>query len=217
MPTSTEGFLSVQPQPESINKLVISTSLPPNVHPTHHQMDIIPNMESELAYSFKNSWSPPASPSTDHHMRDARPVSPVSPRARTFKTVIRSSTPSPRRSPKLSAGRSPYNRPTEDEARLDPSNEAEKVEELNDLGERHTSLPIRRKEAPPKWNDNVKWEDCVAFASEVELSPREHPIEWLTHSLKEKKKQNPLHWPTLKERTSFSREERGANAGSDKV
>ena len=174
-------------------------------------------MESELAYSFKKSWSPPASPSRDHHMGDARPVSPVSPRARTFKTVIRSSTPSPRRSPKISTARPPYNQPTEDEARLDPSVEAEQTEQLNDLGERHTSLPTRRKEAPPDWNDNVRWEDCIAFASEVELSPREHPVEWLTHTLKEKKKQNPLHWPTLKERTSFSREGRGTERSSDKV
>jgi hypothetical protein len=184
---------------------------------TCRHMDIIPNMESELAYSFKKSWSPPASPSRDHHLGNARPVSPVSPRSRTFKTVIRSSTPSPRRSPKPSAARLPYNTASDDEARLDPSVEAEKAEEFNDLGERHTSLPIRRKDAPPEWNDNVRWEDCVAFASEVELSPREHPLEWLTHALKDKKKLNPLHWPTLKERTSFSKEERANAGGSDKA
>jgi len=179
-------------------------------------------MESELAYGFKKSWSPPASPSRDHHMGSASPESPVSPqssqspRTHRLKTVIRSSTPSPRRSPKISASRVPYNRTTEDEARIDPSREAEKTASLSNIGVNHaTRIPSSQEVASPEWNDNVRWEDCVAFGSEIELSPREHPIEWLTHTLKDKKKMNPLHWPTLKERTSFTREERASPGVSD--
>ena len=88
---------------------------------------------------------------------------------------------------------------------------------MNDLGEHHTFLPSPQAAIPPEWNENVRWEDCVKFASEVELSPREHPVEWLAHTLKDKKKQNPLHWPTLKERTSFTREERVSPGSPDKV
>ena len=174
-------------------------------------------MESDLAYGFKKSWSPPSSPSRDHYMGKARPISPISPRARTFKTVIRSSTPSPRRSPKPQTSRPPYNQSSDDEASINPSVEAKRREELNDLGEHHASLPSPQAAIPPEWNENVRWEDCVKFASEVELSPREHPVEWLAHTLKDKKKQNPLHWPTLKERTSFTREERVSPGSPDKV
>lgn len=150
-------------------------------------------------------------------MGDNRPKSPMSPRSRTLKTVIRSSTPSPRRSPRPPSTRLTYSRPTEDEARLNPSVEAEKAEELNDLGEKHTLVLPGQAANSPDWNENVRWEDCVAFASEVELSPREHPVEWLTHTLKDKKKQNPLHWPTLKERNSFTRDERASKAVSDEA
>ena len=174
-------------------------------------------MESDLAYGFKKSWSPPSSPSRDHYMGKSRPTSPISPRARTFKTVIRSSTPSPRRSPKPQTSRPPYNQSSEDEASINPSVEAETREKLNDLGEHDASLPSPQAAILPEWNENVRWEDCVKFASEVELSPREHPVEWLVHTSKDKKKQNPLHWPTLKERTSFTREERASPGSPDKV
>lgn len=161
--------------------------------------------EPDLSYGFKKSWSPPASPSTDHYLGKSRPTTPQSDRTRRLKTVIRNSTPSPRRSPKIHTARPPYNS-SDDEAKPEPSVEAERTAQLNALGVSHTAATVPAT-INPDVNENVRWEDSIAVASEVELSPREHPIEWLRHELEgQKKKFRPMHWPELKERSSRSRE-----------
>jgi len=177
-------------------------------------------MEPDLSYGFKKSWSPPASPSTDHYLGNSRPTTPRSDRTRRLKTVIRSSTPSPRRSPKIHTARSPYNSSSDDEAKFNPSVEAEKTAQLNVIDVTHAAVTVPAA-TTPEGNENVRWEDCVAVASEVELSPREHPVEWLRHELEvAKKKDMPMHWPTLKERSrsrSRSRVEQTLPAMQDKI
>lgn len=127
---------------------------------THDQQ-----IEADIAYGYSRTWSPPASPSRDHYMNNLKPRVLQTAKSRVPDTTSQGARKKMQRSSSHNTAKTHLDEIAQDEERMSPSKEADKIARLNELGVNHGRQS-------PAWAENGRWGDCGKFGEDAEIQKR---------------------------------------------